>query len=349
MRFRVTARTILHLGSDLISSDGVAFYELVKNSLDAKSPEVRVDVLVRMPFEVYDELLRELGERREPNERGIAAPARAPRTWKHLRETAIAAIDQEAPESGDLIEALRDADTKREFVAALRDANRIDVDDDGDGMDIETLESVYLTIGTGQRARERDAQAARPLDPLEDEDQAHVILGEKGLGRLSAMRLGDALEVLTATASDRHWNVLNINWNEFADAADEDISSVEVTPEEGGPKDSIRKGTLIRITALTSAWSYDKLELLAREHFSKLVDPFSRRTLPLRLKFNEISVEIPPFSSFILDHAHGVFDAHLGFDEGGQPILSGMMNYRMRGRRRPFAFRGWRSRVWRAM
>jgi hypothetical protein len=58
VKFRVTARTILHLGSDLISSDGIAFYELVKNSLDAKSPEVRVDVTSRLPFEVYDELLR---------------------------------------------------------------------------------------------------------------------------------------------------------------------------------------------------------------------------------------------------------------------------------------------------
>ncbi|MHA7775980.1 sensor histidine kinase [Roseibium sp. M-1] len=338
VKFRVTARTILHLGSDLISSDGIAFYELVKNSLDAKSPEVRVDVIIRLPFEVYDELLRELGERREPNERGIVAPASVPRNWKHLRETAIDAVDEEAPEAEELIEALRTASTKSEFVAALREANRIDVDDDGDGMDVHTLENVYLTIGTGQRARERDAQAARPDD--EDEDVAHVILGEKGLGRLSAMRLGDSLEVITATATDTHWNVLNINWNDFADAADQDISSIEVLPEEGSEKGDNQKGTLIRMTALTSDWSYDKLEALARDQFSKLVDPFSRRKLPLRLRFNSIAVEIPPFSSFILDHAHGVFDAKLEFDDQGQPKLSGMMNYRLRKRRRPFEFKG---------
>lgn len=338
MKFRVTARTILHLGSDLISSDGIAFYELVKNALDARSPEVRVDVLIRMPFEVYDELLRELGERREPNERGITAPPRAARNWKHLRETAIDAVDEEAPDGDKLIAALRDASTKRDFVAALREANRIDVDDDGDGMSVETLEKVYLTIGTGQRARERDTQAA--AGGGQDDEVAHVILGEKGLGRLSAMRLGDSLKVITATSADTHWNVLGINWNDFADAADEDISSIDVFPEMGTTKESDRKGTLIRITALTSAWSYDKLEVLAREHFSKLVDPFSRRKLPLKVTFNAIAVEIPPFSTFILDHAHGVFDARLEFDDRGQPSLSGMMNYRMRKRRRPFEFKG---------
>jgi signal transduction histidine kinase len=342
MKFKVTARTILHLGSDLISSDGVAFYELIKNALDARSPEVRVDVVCRLPFAIYDKLLRELGERREPNERGIVAPTPGSRNWRHLRDLAVEAVDVEAPEAEDLVSELRAARTKREFVQALRGANRIDIDDDGDGMNIRTLESVYLTIGTGNRAREREQQAA-DAEGVEDEEGSedrHVILGEKGLGRLSAMRLGDALEVITGTEDDDHWNVLNINWNDFADAADEDISSVDIEPEEGASKESNRKGTLIRVTSLTSAWTYEKLEDLAKEHFSKLVDPFSRRTLPLLLKFNGTSVEIPPFSSFILDHAHGVFTANLEFDAAEQPKLSGMMNYRLRNRRRPFEFKG---------
>ena len=35
--FKVTARTVLELGSELISSDAIAFYELIKNGIDAKS------------------------------------------------------------------------------------------------------------------------------------------------------------------------------------------------------------------------------------------------------------------------------------------------------------------------
>ena len=43
------------------------------------------------------------------------------------------------------------------FVAAIRSANRIDVKDDGDGMSIDTLTDVYLTIGCRHRAIERAA------------------------------------------------------------------------------------------------------------------------------------------------------------------------------------------------
>lgn len=340
MKFRVTARTILHLGSDLISSDGVAFYELIKNSLDAKSPEVRVDVVCRLPFEVYDRFLRELGERREPNERGILPPAAGSGNWRALRSMAVGAVDREGPEAEDLVDELNGANSKREFIAALRGANRIDIDDDGDGMDAGTLESVYLTIGTGNRARERERLEAEQDKAEDNAVSSHVILGEKGLGRLSAMRLGESLQVITATAEDQHWNVLGINWNDFADAADEDISSVEFEPEEGRAKLSNEQGTLVRITSLTSAWSYDKLDALARENFSKLVDPFSPRSLPLRLRYNGVAVEIPPFSSFILDHAHGVFTADLSFDEDRQPRLHGNMNYRLRSRRRAFDYRG---------
>jgi len=37
MHFKVAARTIFHLGAELISSDAIAFYELIKNAFDARS------------------------------------------------------------------------------------------------------------------------------------------------------------------------------------------------------------------------------------------------------------------------------------------------------------------------
>lgn len=37
--FRITARTVLELGSELISSDIIAFYELIKNGFDARTKQ----------------------------------------------------------------------------------------------------------------------------------------------------------------------------------------------------------------------------------------------------------------------------------------------------------------------
>ena len=50
MAFRVTARTLLHLGAELISSDGIDFYELIKNAFDAGSKRVEIRVVVRIPY-----------------------------------------------------------------------------------------------------------------------------------------------------------------------------------------------------------------------------------------------------------------------------------------------------------
>src|SRR3954464_12997603 len=53
--FQVSARTILQLGGELISSDGIAFYELIKNAVDAGSKKVFVEVVMRPPLETVHE------------------------------------------------------------------------------------------------------------------------------------------------------------------------------------------------------------------------------------------------------------------------------------------------------
>ena len=39
LAFKVAAGTVLERGAELISSDAVAIYELVKNAIDARSPD----------------------------------------------------------------------------------------------------------------------------------------------------------------------------------------------------------------------------------------------------------------------------------------------------------------------
>lgn len=50
MAFKITARTVLELGSELISSDIIAFYELIKNAFDAGTSDgavITFDVVLR--------------------------------------------------------------------------------------------------------------------------------------------------------------------------------------------------------------------------------------------------------------------------------------------------------------
>lgn len=338
MNFRVSARTILHLGSELISSDGVAFYELIKNALDARSPEVRIDVTYRLDYKVYDAILRSLGENRDDPDWTAPPPSGRRPDWRPHRAAAVRGLIPGAPEIDALREAINTADTRREFLEALRSANRIEIDDDGKGMSRRLLENVYLTIGTSWRAKQKRAQRRAGGDASRDGRQ-DVILGEKGLGRLSAMRLGDRVDIITGLRGSERWNELHIDWNDFADAADQDLGSVEVSPTLGARKPRDQSGTLITISALRAEWSVEKLEALAVEHFSKLADPFDTNELPLRLTFNGSSVPIPRFASFLLEHAHGRLTARFRTDGRSGPRLIGEMEYRQHRRRAPLRLR----------
>lgn len=340
MSFRVAARTILHLGSELISSDGIAFYELVKNSLDAQSPEVRIKVVQRIMFDSYDEILRALGKRRNPIEGANDSYKGRRKNWRKLRDQALKDTVEDAPGVEQLRRRINAARNRDDFSEIVSKANFIEVDDAGEGMSIQTLKDVYLTIGTSHRIRRKVNIQGIHVGIKTGEEDSNIILGEKGLGRLSAMRLGDEMEILTGCVGSKYWNRLQINWNDFSNAADEDISRIEITPVEYDGKARNQQGTRIKIYALLSAWSENKLEELARDHFSKFVDPFAGDRLPLVVHFNGRSLAIPEFASFILEHAHGQFMAKYRVGKGGQPRLTGKMNYRLRGRKGHFNYSG---------
>src|ERR1700761_3216121 len=117
MNFRVSARTILHLGSELISSDGITFYELIKNSLDARSPEVRVDVLYRLEHRVYDAIMRVLGEDRDDPDwtgpRTAQDDASGPMgDWRRQRQAALDGLVAGSPDVDDLRNRIAGARTR---------------------------------------------------------------------------------------------------------------------------------------------------------------------------------------------------------------------------------------------
>ena len=332
MGFRIAARTILHLGSELISSDGIAFYELVKNSLDAESPAIRIDVVSRLVFRTYDEIVRALGVFRDVPGWTASEPADDKdddkRKWRELRDLALDGLVEGAPDVDELRKELVGARSEADFVKAIRESNYIEFDDDGVGMSMDELRTVYLTIGTGHRQQQKADSAHTRRRGAQS-----VILGEKGLGRLSAMRLGDVMLVITAQRREKYWNQLEIDWNIFAQAADEDLESVDVSPERGTRKEPNSQGTRIRISALRAEWSQEKLEQLAASDFARLVDPFDRSMkLPLELKYNSTTVPVPEFASFLLEHAHGVFKAEYSISRNGEPALTGRKDYRLRRR-----------------
>ena len=170
--------------------------------------------------------------------------------------------------------------------------------------------------------------------------QGRPILGEKGVGRLSAMRLGTKLHVESTTSGDSTWNTLDIDWSVFSHDSDALLESIHIAPKAGRVKTRQEySGTRIRISGLTSTWTRDRLEQLVIQEITKLTDPFTDRALfPIRLLFNEEPVSIPRFNRLLLDNAHATVAASFERQGDGGMRLFGKVTYI--GRERVFSLEG---------
>jgi signal transduction histidine kinase len=314
MSFRVAARTILHLGSELISSDGVALYELIKNSYDARSPNVEIQVLMVLARRAQRDTLSSIREARKLDEDEAAQLARL----EGLKRICLAHVIEGASTTPTVREAILEASSLDQLEYAVREANTITVRDSGIGMSLVELDDAFLTIGTRSKQRIKDEGG--------DED-GPAILGEKGIGRLSAMRLGDRLRVRTAKQTDKHWNELEIDWSAFDHASDALIESINLSPTVDGLKTPPNAcGTEIYIRGLHRDWSRPHVEEIARDDFARLNDPFAKALrFPIILRYNSELLTIPRLEGWILQHAHGHCSGQFRELPQSQLVFSGEM------------------------
>lgn len=135
------------------------------------------------------------------------------------------------------------------------------IDDDGHGMSRNALLSGWMSPATRLKDVERESPGGRPM------------LGRKGIGRFSAMRLGDVLILTTtpsksvagsATEARREYELI-VDWNTFRNTEEylDDIT-LELSVRENR-NIAERHGTQLRIEQLTDAWDEGRLGRLSRE------------------------------------------------------------------------------------
>lgn len=319
MVFKVKARVLLELGAELISSDGIALYELIKNAIDAGTPKIEVRFNVALSASGYLALFSEIkdDEGRRVSKEVLSNASRyfEPGTSEEIRQSLV-----------EMLTGLSKNDALNQLRQFYCDHSYIEVEDWGHGMSLESLDQNFLTIGTPHRANER----------LEDEfERDQPILGEKGIGRLSSMRLGEKLELSTFTLNDRFESVLNVDWKALGENLDLDLDNFGVQPEKGVQKKLGKKqGTLIRISDLRSDWSRQRVTQVSRSELSKLQDPFDADgdILDIRMSFNGQEIEvIQEMNTEWLSEWHGYFDIKFHYEGKGpkkRPVISGTVKFK---------------------
>lgn len=183
----------------------------------------------------------------------------SPSILSRLGEELVPDADQGVIE---LVKNAYDADATRCRVELSRTAapgGDITVRDDGAGMTEADLKQGFLIVG---RSRKYAASLTRHFE--------RVPVGDKGLGRLAALRLGHQVTIVTRPRERPRVELrLELDWDAFDKA--EAVEDVEIAIETGVSHEP--PGTEIRIQHLRSAFGFGIANKLAR-NLLLLSDPF---------------------------------------------------------------------------
>ena len=169
----------------------------------------------------------------------------------------------------ELVKNAYDADANEVVVhleLAAQDEPTIIVADDGEGMSLDVLRSVWLVPGDDHRHRQRQG--------LRRSRRHHRLpLGEKGLGRFAVHKLGNRI-TLTTRALDCDECVVDIDWNELIDKPFLDEAPVRIQIRRPEVFTEGRTGTRIEVRELRPpAWTKREVRSLCSQ-ITAICSPF---------------------------------------------------------------------------
>ena len=173
------------------------------------------------------------------------------------------------PEQG-IIELVRnsyDADAiecRIKFTKVNKKGGSIQIIDNGIGMDLGGISNGWLVLGRSSKSRRRRTKLGRRP------------VGDKGLGRLAALRMGKCVTLITRPQKEPLFeHKVIIDWGNFDRVSV--IEDVTLDIETNATTKSGRFGTEILIEQLYSALSKKEIQRLARS-LLLLADPFDNPT-----------------------------------------------------------------------
>ncbi|WP_276378919.1 sensor histidine kinase [Flavobacterium sp. H4147] len=171
------------------------------------------------------------------------------------------------------------------------------VEDDGFGMNEETIMKSWLIISYSQKRQLKEAKETTP--------GGRTPLGDKGLGRLSTQRLADICEIFTNKENEEGTHIA-FNWKDFE--KEDALSEVRIQAESFAPKKT--SGTKLILANLnhSEVWEGQNLEKF-KGQVSQIISPYKEnRPFTVYLKINGISIDLDKSNEDLRDFAISHFD-----------------------------------------
>jgi signal transduction histidine kinase len=162
--------------------------------------------------------------------------------------------------------------------------------DDGEGMDLDAFAKNWMRPGFSKKSGYEPPPGRR------------VPVGEKGLGRLAAGRLGGVLDVYTRRSVRQPWLHAHFKWSDFNDMnVDLDAIKIPVDDEHVPDVRVSKTGTVVRISSLHSNWNRRtpgrKVAGRAETRIGRLRQDFEVLLLPLATVGSEFDITLEHNSS----------------------------------------------------
>ena len=209
----------------------------------------------------------------------------------------------------ELVKNAYDADANEVTVRldlTFRDEPTITVTDDGEGMTLDRLCSVWLVPGDDHRRRQRENSQRSPK-------HQRLPLGEKGLGRFAVHKLGNRIS-LTTRARDSDECVVEIDWTELIDKPFLDEAPVRIRVRPAKVFTEERTGTQVEVRELRPPqWSRGEVRRLCNQ-ITSICSPFEEPgefQATLEVPGNESWIEDLPDFAAIVDRAIWKFSFRL--------------------------------------
>ena len=201
----------------------------------------------------------------------------------------------------ELVKNAYDADANEAIVCLNLDSDEgptITVSDDGEGMNLDVLKSIWLVPGNEHRQKQRHDQIRTPR-------HHRLPLGEKGLGRFAVHKLGNRISMVTRSRNSDEC-LVEINWNELIKQPflDEAPVKIIVRPPEAFTGEAT--GTRIEVRELRGDdWTRGEVRRLYNQ-ITSICSPFETSgsfKVTLKVPGYETWISDLPDVSQILDRA----------------------------------------------
>lgn len=137
----------------------------------------------------------------------------------------------------------------------LDEPSRLVIADDGVGMDLEAFQENWMHPGFSNKADEAQVSRGRASTAAERRRASREPVGEKGIGRLAAGRLGARLEVFSRERSGDDWLHVDFVWSRFDDMNKRlDEVAIPYDFTTAPPITVGNTGTIVVIHELTQRW-----------------------------------------------------------------------------------------------